>query len=366
MTRSPARTRLLAVGAAAALVLAACSSSKTSSGSSGGASAPSKIPISTIGSYLTIFSPLWAAEPDLDAVAQKFHTKFSYQPFSKGGDALTALLGGSVQMAAGASAAQALKAAAQGKKLSYVANIFSGGGVVLVGAKKYESERGTDLAKYAGGSWGYTSEGSSSQLFMQASAEHAGLNWDKQKHVALGGVAAYEPSLQSGRADIVSMDSGAAAKSVQDGIGYVVLNTNDATQFDPIAGKVLDNGLIFTNSFRQKYPQLVEAIVTAFIKGLLKVRAVTDPNQAYDLLPATFQKAHPDKAQFAVEWQLSQPAFAQTDGSSSADAIANTSKISLKPDQIDSEGVKQLYDNSLVDAAYKSLNVPRPTLPAGN
>jgi hypothetical protein len=53
---------------------------------------------------------------------------------------------------------------------------------------------------------------------------------------------------------------------------------NDATQFDPMAGKALDNGLALTDSSRQKYPAFVQAIVTASVKDVVKARAVTDPN----------------------------------------------------------------------------------------
>jgi ABC-type nitrate/sulfonate/bicarbonate transport system substrate-binding protein len=359
------RSSLAAI--AAIVMVSSCSSGQASDGSTSGGSsgaAPSEVSIATSGDYLTIFAPFWAAEPELDAVADKFHTKFSYQPFGKGGDCLTALIGGSVEMSIGASPSNALPAAAQGKSLSYVANIFSGGGVVLVGAKKYESERGTDVAKYAGGAWGYTAEGSTSQVFLQASAEHSGVAWDKQKRIALGGMAGFEPALQSGRVDIVAMDSGSAAKSVKDGVGYVVLNTNDAKEFDAIGGRVLLNGIIVTDAFRQKYPEFMQAVVTALIQGLLKVRDVTDAEKAYALMPEAFQRLHTDKAQFAVEWELSQPAFVQTDGSMSPSAIANTEKLALKPEQVGAAGVKSLFDNTLVDAAYKSLNVPRPTTPS--
>lgn len=364
MTGPTAFRAAVAASAVLALALTSCSSSK-SSGSTDGNGAPSKLSISTAGGKLTIFAPLWAAEADLTQVAKKFHTSISYQPYGSGGDALTAQLGGSVNVGTGASATQVLKAAAQGKGLSYVANIFRGGGVVLVGAKTYESARGTDLSKYNGSKWGYTSEGSSSQVFMAAAADHAGATWDKQKHIALGSITAYEPALQSKRVDIVAMDPGSAAKSIKDGVGYAVLNTNVADQFGPVAGTVLDNGIVFSKDFRSKYPKLAQAIVTAFIKGLNRIRNITDPAQAYAALPADFQKEHPDRALFALEWQLSQPAFSQSNGTSPPKAVADTEKLALKPGDADKPAVKAVFDNALVLEAYKQLGLPAPSETAG-
>jgi NitT/TauT family transport system substrate-binding protein len=113
-------------------------------------------------------------------IEKKYNTKFSYQPFSKGSDALTALLGGSVQIC-NCAFTTALKGAIAGKAVNYFGNIFNGAGNVIVGAKKYEASRCTDISKYSGATFGYTSEGSTSQAFLKKAAEHAGLDWAKEK-----------------------------------------------------------------------------------------------------------------------------------------------------------------------------------------
>ena len=354
------RSRLLAALATALLLATAACSGGGSSSSAASADAPSSITISAVGQYLSIFGSLWASTEGFNSVAQRFHTKITYSVYGSGGDALTALLGGSVQIAAGASATQGLKAAAAGKDLSYVANIFRGGGIVLVGAKKYEASRGTDIAKYANATFGYTSEGSTSQVFSQALVQHAGLSWSNTKHLALGAITAFEPALATGRADIVAMDPDSAAKAVADGVGYPVLNTNVAASFAPVAGPILDNGLIVTSSFRQQYPALVQALVTAFVQGLRKVQDVTSPTAALTLMPSAFQQVHSDPKLFALSWAFSQPAFAQTDGSSPADAVSATEKLALSPDQLSKPQVKQFFDNSLVNAAYMQLKLKRP------
>jgi NitT/TauT family transport system substrate-binding protein len=364
MNRTFLRWKALVALVLGSTLLAACgSSTQSDAGTGSGPKAPSSVSIATVGSALTIFSPLYAAQPEFDKVAQDFNTKITMQSFGKGADALTALLGGSVQVSAGASTDSMIKAAAHGQKLVATANIFTGGGFVLVGAKKFEATTGTDIAKFTDATWGYTSEGSTSQIYTAAIVEHAGLTWADEKHVALGSIAAFVPALQSGRADVVAMDPTSAAKAVADGVGYKLFNTNDATLFVPIGGEILGNSLTFTDTFRTQYPELVQALTNAYLKSLLKLRTITDASAAYNLMPPDFQKAHPNDAVLAIDWSFSQPAWAATDGSFTARGIADTVKSAgLTPEQAQSPEVKALFDNSYIDTAYKQLGVARPSI----
>ncbi|WP_433502949.1 ABC transporter substrate-binding protein [Pseudonocardia halophobica] len=356
-------SRLAAVAAvaAAALTLSACGGAQNT-GSRAPAKAPEKVSIATAG-YLTIMAPLWAAQPEFDKVAQEFGTEISFQQFGKATDAQTALLSGGVQVNTATSAGVSLQAALQDQAVVSTANMFTGGGIVLVGAKKYEAERGTNVAKYAGATWGYASEGSGSQRGSKAIVEHAGLSWADQKGVALGAIAAFEPALQSGRADIVAMDPTSAAKALTSGTGYVVFNSNDLDAYGPVVGPLLGNTVAVTDDFRKQYPELTQAVVTAYVQGLLKVRDAADVNAFYALMPPEFQQAHPNDALLAEDWALSKPAFLAADGSFSAEAIAATTKFAeLTPEQAQSPLVTATFDDSYVEAAYKELGVPRPTI----
>jgi hypothetical protein len=157
------------------------------------------------------------------------------------------------------------------------------------------------------------------------------------------------------------MDPGSAAKTVLDGAGYVVLNTNDYPTAGAVSGSVIGNGLVFTSSFRQKYP-LTQDIVSALIVGLVRVHDVTDPTKAYALMPAEFKKLHADPALFAGEWALCQPGFAQSDGTVTATGIADSTGAFTEQDMA-TAGAKSYVDNSLVEKAYQSLKLTRPTLP---
>lgn len=74
------------------------------------------------------------------------------------------------------------------------------------------------------------------------------------------------------------------------------------------------NAVSVTKRFSDDYPELTQALATAIVEGLSKVRKATDATQAYDLMPAGFKKVHKDDDQFKTEWALTQPAFAGADG----------------------------------------------------
>ncbi|WP_433502938.1 ABC transporter substrate-binding protein [Pseudonocardia halophobica] len=354
---------LLSVCTAALLALTACggNAERSAEGPNG---APTELAISVTGNWVTSYAPLWAAAPELAEIEKKYDTTITYPSFGKGNDALTAVLGGAAQIC-NCSYNTGLKAALAKDELRYVVNMFDGAGTVAIGAKKFEAERGTDLAKYDGGNWGYTSEGSLSQINLRAAAEHAGLDWANQKGIATGSIAASQPALQSGRVDIAMMDVASAAKSVHDGDGYPVLNSNDLTAFGPVTGTVIGNGLIMTKEFQDTYPALSQDLVTAVVAGLNRVRAETDPTKLLAMMPEGFQEAHADAAVFDVEWAFTQPSFLPTDGSTSEQAVKDTTAGGdFTEAELSSPAATSFVDNSMVDKAYQQLGIPRPTLQA--
>lgn len=357
----PGRPRSAVTAALLATLLALTGCGGGSSATDTTAKAPAKVSIATLG-YLTIMAPLWAATPEFDKIAEDFHTEISFQQFGKATDALTALLSDGVQVNTATSAGVSLLAAQQNQAIVSVVNMFTGGGFVLVGAKRLEASHGTDIAKYDRATWGYAAEGGGAQRGARAIAEHAGLVWANQKGVALGAVAAYEPALQSGRSDVVAMDSTSAAKAVTIGTGYVVANSNDLALFGPIAGPLLGNALTVTDGFRTRYPELTQALVTAYVQGLLRVRGAADAHAFYALMSPEYRQAHPNDAMLATDWSLSRPAFLAADGSFAPDAIAATMTFAqLSPTQQQSPLMRAMFDNRYVDGAYAQLGAPRPT-----
>ncbi|BBG02561.1 MULTISPECIES: ABC transporter substrate-binding protein [Pseudonocardia] len=312
-----------------------------------------------MGQHLAAYTPLWAAAPELAEVERRFGTTIEYPSFGKGSDALTAVLGGSAEIC-NCLFPTGLRAAAQGQKLTYTANFFIGPGTVLVAAARHEAQRGTDLARFDGAAFGYSSEGGSDQRSLAAAIDHAGLDWSRQNGIAVGSIAGYLPALESGRVDLAMMDATSAAQAVRDGVGYVVLNTNDYDAFAPVGGAVPGSGLLFSDAFRDAHPELAQEIVTAVVAGLNRVRAEQDADAVYDVLPPEFHAANPDRDAFRAQWALIRPSFEAADGTIGAETLRDATARTFTdgaPPATDTEG---FVDNEPVERAYADLGIPRP------
>lgn len=351
----------IATWLAGALLLTGCAA--PTSTSQPGEPAPETIRISTVGQYLTAFVPLWAATPELASVERTYDTTIEYTSFGKGPDALTAVLGGSAEIC-NCLFPTSLRAAAQGQSLTYTANIFLGPGTVLVAASRHEAERGTDLARFDGASFGYSSEGGGDQRSLAAAVEHAGLAWDQQRGIAVGSIAGYLPALESGRVDLAMMDATSAAQAVRDGVGYVVLNTNDHDSFAPIGGSVPGAGLLFSDSFRDEHPEIAQDIVAAVVSGLNRVRDEQDADTVYDLLPPDFHAANPDREAFRAQWALTRPSFEAADGSIGEATLRDATARTLPAGEQGPTTLDGFVDNAAVDQAYEDLGLTRPETPS--
>jgi ABC-type nitrate/sulfonate/bicarbonate transport system substrate-binding protein len=193
-----------------------------------------------------------------------------------------------------------------------------GAATVLIGQKKYESTRGTDVTKYDGARWSYTTEGSASQVQAKLVVKNAGLDWAKQKPVAAGSIQAEIPALQADRVDLVVMDPVSAAKAIETGIGYMILNLEENSKYYPYAD--MGTSLIARKAFVEQYPAFTAAIVAAELKGLRLLNDnINDPNKVLGLMPDDFKQVN--SANWATEWKLVAPAFKGVSGLYSKIAI---------------------------------------------
>jgi NitT/TauT family transport system substrate-binding protein len=327
----PKRRPLLAVPIAIAIAaaIAACSSgsspasTSSSAGSSGAADAPSSVTVAEIVPNAA-FAASYAAQGigAFAAVDKKFNTNVKFIQLGTGQASVSAMLGGSAQVSVGALSSY-LIVAGSGKKVETLFAPFIGGGGVLIGAKKYEASRGTDLSKFAGATFGYTREGSSSQLLMKLAAEKAGLNWSSLPHVAFGAPTAGLPLLEAGRVAVAAVDPTTAAVAIDSGDAYLILNLNDPTTADPIIGQQLGTVYGFNQSFITQYPALTKAIVAAFVQGLDAVKKdANDPAAVLKLFPPAIQTEL--SKGWAGSWALSKPGVMASDGSQTPQAVKDS------------------------------------------
>jgi NitT/TauT family transport system substrate-binding protein len=315
-------------------VLAACTACSSSGGSSsaGGTSscaAPSTVvfadnhPINVLA-----VRPVAEGIGAFSALEKQCHTNVKVVEYGNGGDIMNALVGGQADIG-DSSAGSFAKVAAQGKQMQVVFSAFIGGGAVLIGGKKYEADRGSDVAKYAGATFGYPDPSGSCAYFTQAAAEKAGLNWASQKKVAFGANSAAPVTLASGRADLICTDPSTAAAAVHAGTAYVVFNTNDQKTAVPIVGLQLGGVYGMNKSFVDKYPVLTQLLVDAFHKALKAIQAVaSDPAKVLALFPKADQG--PLSAGWSESWPLVAPAITANDGSMPQQAIDDSLSFDVK------------------------------------
>jgi ABC-type nitrate/sulfonate/bicarbonate transport system substrate-binding protein len=298
-----------------------------------------------------------------DEVQKKYGVTITFQDFGSGTDALAAVNGGSA-MGGLIGVVQLIKVDNQNPgALQAVLDEAQGGGVVLVGQKKFESTRGKDLSKFDGGTWGYTREGSTSQLYSKRAAIAAGLDWKKQKGVAVGSTTAFISSLQQGRADIVAMDPSSAAKAIDSGIGYEAFNSADYAVVSKIWGFQVNSPLTFTSDFIKKYPELSVELVKAELRGLLDVQKNIDkPDVVLKMTTAEFQRANTDS--WATQWKLASLGFKPpVNGTFTSKAISDTVKFSIDVGLLTSAEASNVsgdFNNTLVTKAYQALGLKAP------
>ncbi|HEX5118070.1 MAG TPA: ABC transporter substrate-binding protein [Pseudonocardiaceae bacterium] len=347
------RAWLCALVLAVPLALTACSSGGNGATTQAGGGGGQTISVAVSGSENPIFAPYLVANAKGYFASRGITIKQDI--YESGTLAFSAFAGGSDQFCI-CGATQVMTANSKGRGYVGVFNQYIGGAVVFVGAKKFESSRGTDLAKYNGATWAYTAEGSVSQVFMARAADAAGIGWDKQKHLAIGAVSAFIPSLQTGRADIVAMDSASAAQAIKAGIGYAVFNTNDPRTVQPIWGRQLGLPMVTTKAYASKNAALTQKFVDALRQGLVAVQANSaDPNKVLALMPQDFQSSNKDT--FGVIWPLVKAGFGSLDGTFTQQQLGDTTNFAIATGVLP-KGTSTAadFDNTYAQKAISEVN----------
>jgi ABC-type nitrate/sulfonate/bicarbonate transport system substrate-binding protein len=320
------------------------------------APAPRTVSVALSGGQNTMFAAFLVAAGA--GLFEKRGIKVDQQSFASGTASFAAFAGGSTNLCI-CGATQVLTAGASGRDVVSFFNLYHGGAVTFMAPKKLEAEKGRDLKKFDGMTWAYTAEGSVSQVFMTRAAQHAGLKWENQKRLAIGGVEAFLPTLRSGRADLVTMDPMSGAKALALGVGYAVFNTNDPALAEPIWGRQIGLPMVATRAWLDKNPELAQDFADALREGLVLVQEkIDDPDALLKLMPPEYQEAY--KTEFASQWALAKPAFTNVDGTFSDKAINDTVAFAravgvLKVPEGGGFDPKKYFDNRFAEKAVAKI-----------
>ncbi|XPP26871.1 MAG: ABC transporter substrate-binding protein [Leucobacter sp.] len=257
----------------------------------------------------------------LEAQLREVNAGYEIIEFGNGPDVVSALLGGSVDLGIlpGGSIA-AVNAQAGEPVLRLLTSSFEGTGLVYVGGIQHEQTDGGELSAYDGRTWGYSREGSASQILAQYVSDHHLSGWSNQTGIALGTTATMVPALSRGQVDIMVTDPAGAAALVNNDAGYIVYNPAESDRYFPYSR--ICNGITSTSKFVEDHPDIARAIIRSQSEAIALLKAQPDVAATLSLTPSSFQETNADS--FAIAWQLHEPSIAHTDGSLSAECLADT------------------------------------------
>ena len=355
--------KAVALTATVPLLLAGCGTSSGGSGSGGGGKAPGTVRIGLSQGFILNQTIVMLADGlgYYNAVAKKFGTKVDLAVETTNTIGQSAFFGHSIDFYQG-SISGLLPPAAKGEDVASIFTHYTGTATVMIGANKYKTSRGTDVSKYGGANWCFTTVGSNSETTSRYVAKDGGLNWSKQHGIAVGNTAALLPTMQAGRCDMAAMDTNSAAKAISQKIGYLVENPQTVeNQSRVFGGSVLGLVTWASHSFTSKYPALTQALVEAQLKALrFAAKNAKTPNEIYKVLPKSFTETT-SQDQFAAGWA----AFSAGVVSNSGGASAAQVKTSIAVGNSVGANVKSVpaetFDNTFIRKAYQDLKLSVPT-----
>lgn len=324
--------------------------------------APGTVNIAVVGGYTTAVTGLMIAnQPEyLGAVAERFSTKINIVPYPSLPAAQAGFFGGSDQFIGGSATTSVISPSIAGQDVTGIFQAFSGIGLVMLGEASLEATHKNDITAFDGAHWCFAAAGTAGELASKALATASGLDWNDQQGIAIGSQAAVLPALSSKQCDILAAETSVAATAISQGLGYVVANFNDVdTARLAFGGAQLGFTISTSDSFREEYPGLTQAIVTAMLEANLWVKDnADDPAEIYSHLPADFTKVISADI-YAEAWSMQKLAYSNPDGRFTDEDIQSTieyaqSTGALAPgEDFDVEHLTNEY----VDQAHQELGV---------
>ncbi len=300
-------------------------------------------------------------------IQRQFHTTFEFEGFTSPPPIISGLVAGQLQMAE-ITPANVMTAAAAGETgFVDLENFTEGSGTVIIGGGS-EASNGTGIAAIkahygCGTNWAITGLGGTSQITIEAifNSLHLGVNCMNMLSVGTTGVI---PAVTTGKAQVGLAAASTAASLIQQGQAYSVLFTS-GTALYKLLGFEPSVGLVAEQSFVKKYPNLVQAIVLADLKGMLWLQKhAKDPAAAYALLPAAYQ-ATTSLAAFQSTWDLYADAYTPDTGlfttKDGAVALVDGQRYGGLPSNLTLKTVKGVANPTFLDNAYLDLGLTPPT-----
>ncbi len=292
-----------------------------------------KLALGVGGKSLLYYLPLTIAERQGLFKAEGLDIEFN--DFAGGARSLQALVGGSVDVVAGAYE-HTLRMQAKGQDIRAVAEMLRYP-TIVVGVRKEKAGVIKSAADLKGAKIGVTAPGSSTYITVLYAMVKAGLKASDASFIGVGGGATAVAAMKRGEIDAISHLEPVISKLEADGDIQVLIDTRTEAGTRALFGGSNPASCIYLKQdFIKANPNTTQAVVNAIFKALKWIGQAT-PEQVADAVPDTYHLG--DKALYIRAVKASKEAYSTT-------AISTL------------EGMKSVYDMlKLLDAEMASATV---------
>jgi NitT/TauT family transport system substrate-binding protein len=227
--------------------------------------------------------------------------------FKGGSQSLQALVGGSIDVVAGAYE-HTLRMQAKNQDILAVIEMGRYPAISLA-IKKDRADKIKSAADLKGAKIGVTAPGSSTNMMVWYLMAKAGLKPDDASFVAVGTGAAAVAAIQKGEIDAIANLDPVIAKLESTGDVVVLAETRTTAGNTKVLGGPMPAGVIYLKrEFMEKNPNTTQALVNAIYKTLVWMQAAT-PEKIAEAVPADYHLG--DKALYITALKAVREAYSQ-------------------------------------------------------
>lgn len=258
------------------------------------------------GKNLFYYLPLTIAERR--GYFKEFGLDVTINDFAGGARSLQALVGGSVDVVAGAYE-HTLRMQAKGQDIRAVIELLRFPSIVIA-VRKDLAGKIKSAADFKGLKIGVTAPGSSTFITAQHAMVKAGLKPSDAAFIGIGGGASGVAAMKKGEIDVISHLDPVISKLEADGDIVTLIDTRTEAGTRALFGGSNPAACIYVkNDFIASNPNTVQAIVNAHYKALLWVAKAT-PAEVADVVPAEYHLG--DRALYEAAFSKTREAFSRT------------------------------------------------------
>ncbi len=273
-----------------------------------------KVTLGVGGKNLLYYLPLTIAERR--GYFKEFGLDVTINDFAGGARSLQALIGGSVDVVAGAYE-HTLRMQAKGQDVRAVIELLRFPSIVI-GVRKDLAGKVKSAADFKGLKIGVTAPGSSTFITAQHAMAKAGLKPTDAAFIGIGGGASGVAAMKKGEIDAISHLDPVISKLEADGDIVTLIDTRTEAGTRALFGGSNPAACVYLkNDFIQANPNTVQAVVNAHYKALLWIAAAT-PEQVADAVPPEYHLG--DRALYLAAFGKTREAYSRT-GVSAADGM---------------------------------------------